>query len=61
MSEAKENQYYKTRDVVVKNGAKMEKTKPPTSACAHDIKEKGSERINFFSFFCGISSNNLNA
>jgi len=37
--------------VAVKNGAKMKKTKPPTSACAHDIKEKGNERIIFFLFF----------
>lgn len=51
MSEAKENQYYKTQDVVVKNDAKMKKTKPPTSACAHDIKEKDNERVNFFFFF----------
>jgi len=64
MSEAKENQYYKTRDVVVKNGAKIKKTKPPASACAHDTKENGDEKIILFFlllFFRGISSYNLNA
>jgi len=45
MSEAKGNQYYKTRDVAVKNGAKMKKKdKTPHQCMHHDIKENCSEK-----------------